>query len=90
MIQLPYRDIIPQGDSGGETETKIHPMVSSAKEEAANRGPVQYDTETFTKKRPSYKSKWEEEVKEKKRWRRRFIAAGLTLIALMIFEAFGR
>jgi hypothetical protein len=69
MIQLPYRDIIPQGDSGGETETKIHPMVSSAKEEAANRGPVQYDTETFTKKRPSYKSKWEEEVKEKKRWR---------------------
>jgi hypothetical protein len=38
----------------------------------------------------SYKSKWEEEVKEKKIWRRRFIAAGLTLIALMIFEAFGR
>jgi hypothetical protein len=76
MIQLPYRDIIPQGDSGGSIEEGINA----------------YKEKYHGKKRncPSYKSKWEEEVKEKKRWRRRFIAAGLTLIALMIFEAFGR
>jgi hypothetical protein len=65
-------DLMPNGYSvnsqTGEL-TKVHPMVSAAKEEAVNRGPVQFDTETFTKKRPSYKSKWEEEVKEKKRWR---------------------
>jgi hypothetical protein len=53
MIQLPYRDIIPQGDSGGSIEEGINA----------------YKEKYHGKKRPSYKSKWEEEVKEKKIWR---------------------
>jgi hypothetical protein len=53
MIQLPYRDIIPQPDNGGSIEDGINA----------------YKEKYHGKKRPSYKSKWEEMTRKRNRWR---------------------
>jgi protein-S-isoprenylcysteine O-methyltransferase Ste14 len=82
MIQLPYRDIIPQADNGGESETKVHPMVSAAKEEAVNR--------TKTRNSVSCKSKWEEEVKEKREWKRIACQVTIALLIIVIGQLFGK